>query len=87
MSGVSDGVSRLRERLSALTARWRRRGGTLALIWTLITLGLATMLWVSGFRDWPVYLTAVPGAVVSVLLWIGVARTRRRRVAEKQPSG
>ncbi|RSN56442.1 hypothetical protein DMH01_30390 [Amycolatopsis sp. WAC 04182] len=72
--------------MSGLTARWRRRGGTLALIWTLITLGLATMLWFSGFRAWPVYLTAVPGAVVSVLLWIGVARARRRRV-EKQPSG
>ncbi|WP_340684172.1 hypothetical protein LCL61_37790 [Amycolatopsis coloradensis] len=80
-------MSRERERLRGLTARWRWRGGTLALIWTLITLGLATMLWASGFRAWPVYLTAVPGAVVSVLLWIGVARTRRRRVVEKQPNG
>ncbi|MGK4593863.1 hypothetical protein [Amycolatopsis sp. w19] len=70
-----------------LTARWRRRGGALALIWTLITFGLVTMLWVSGFRAWPVYLTTVPGAVVSVLLWIGVARTHRRRATEKQPSG
>ncbi|MBE1579792.1 hypothetical protein ACFORH_35735 [Amycolatopsis roodepoortensis] len=70
-----------------VAARWRRRGGTLALLWTLITLGLATMLWLSGFRAWPVYLTAVPGAVVSALLWIGVARTRRRRTVKKQPSG
>jgi len=80
-------VSRLGDSLRGLTARWRRRGGALALIWTLITFGLATMLWVSGFRAWPVYLITVPGAVVSVLLWIGVARTRRRRVAGKQPSG
>ncbi|MBB5855585.1 hypothetical protein ACFQ05_36250 [Amycolatopsis umgeniensis] len=58
--------------------RWRRRGDTLALAWTLITLGLAAMLWVSGFRAWPVYLMAVPSAVVSVLLWVGVVRTRRR---------
>ncbi|MEU3628579.1 hypothetical protein BS329_14225 [Amycolatopsis coloradensis] len=64
--------------MRGLIASWRRRGNSLALAWTLITLGLATMLWVSGFRAWPVYLTAVPGAVVSVLLWIGVARTRRR---------
>ncbi len=63
-------------------ARWKRRGDTLALAWTLITLGLAAMLWVSGFRAWPVYLTAVPSAVVSVLLWIGVVRTRRRTNAE-----
>ncbi|MFJ8915270.1 hypothetical protein [Amycolatopsis sp. NPDC102389] len=70
-----------------VAARWRWRGGSLALIWTLITFGLVTMLWVSGFRAWPVYLTAAPGAVVSVLLWIGVARTRRRRAVEKQPSG
>ncbi|WP_039923752.1 hypothetical protein [Amycolatopsis decaplanina] len=80
-------MSRVRNRTRGLTAHWRRRGGALALIWTLITLGLATMLWMSGFRAWPVYLTAMPGAVVSVLLWIGVARTRRGRAAEKQPSG
>ncbi|MEV6910871.1 hypothetical protein [Amycolatopsis sp. NPDC051071] len=61
-----------------LVARWRRSGIALPLAWTLISLGLATMLWVSGFRAWPVYLTVVPGAAVSVLLWIGVARTRRR---------
>ncbi|MFC3453259.1 hypothetical protein [Amycolatopsis speibonae] len=69
-----------------IVARWRRRGGTLALAWTLITLGLATMLWVSGFRAWPVYLTTVPGAVVSALLWVGVARTRRKtEPVEEQP--
>lgn len=61
-----------------LIARWKRKGNSLALAWTLITLGLATMLWVSGFRAWPVYLTAVPSGVVSVLLWIGVVRARRR---------
>ncbi|AGM04037.1 hypothetical protein AB0E55_29395 [Amycolatopsis keratiniphila] len=80
-------MSRLGDSVRGLTARWRRRGGALALIWTLITFGLVTMLWLSGFRAWPVYLTAAPGAVVTVLLWIGVARTRRRRVVEKQPSG
>ncbi|MEV7555853.1 hypothetical protein AB0N89_40080 [Amycolatopsis sp. NPDC089917] len=64
--------------IRGLAARWRRGGGTLALAWTLITLGLVAMLWVSDFRSWPVYLTAAPGAVVSVLLWIGVARARRR---------
>ncbi|WP_245193037.1 hypothetical protein [Amycolatopsis alba] len=69
---------RAENRMRGLAARWRRRGGTLALAWTLITLGLVTMLWVSDFRAWPVYLTAAPGAVVSVLLWIGVARARRR---------
>ncbi|WP_410582846.1 hypothetical protein [Amycolatopsis sp. lyj-108] len=53
----------------------------------MITLGLATMLWLSGFRAWPVYLTAAPSAVVSVLLWIGVARTRRRKVVQKEPRG
>ncbi len=69
-------------------ARWKRRGNTLALAWTLISLGLAVMLWISGFRAWPVYLTVVPGAVVSVLLWIGVARTRRRGpAAENQADG
>ncbi|RSM55283.1 hypothetical protein DMH03_34545 [Amycolatopsis sp. WAC 01376] len=73
--------------MRGIAARWRRKGGSLALIWTLITLGLVTMLWVSGFRTWPVYLMAAPGAVVSVLLWIGVARTRRRKVVQKQPSG
>ncbi|HET6290044.1 MAG TPA: hypothetical protein VFG15_25265 [Amycolatopsis sp.] len=73
--------------MRGVAARWRRKGGGLALIWTLITFGLVAMLWVSGFRAWPVYLTAAPGAVVSVLLWIGVARTRRRRVVEKQPNG
>ncbi|WP_409491187.1 hypothetical protein [Amycolatopsis sp. cmx-11-12] len=64
--------------MRGLIAGWKRRGNSLALAWTLITLGLATMLWVSGFRAWPVYLTAAPSAVVSVLLWIGVARARRR---------
>ncbi|RSM68535.1 hypothetical protein DL991_41500 [Amycolatopsis sp. WAC 01375] len=73
--------------MRGLAAGWRRKGGSLALIWTLITLGLVTMLWVSGFRAWPVYLTAAPGAVVSVLLWIGVVRTRRRKVVQKQQSG
>jgi hypothetical protein len=44
----------------------------------VITVGLVVMLWVSGFRAWPVYLTAAPSAVVSVLLWVGAVRTRRR---------
>ncbi len=73
--------------MHGLAAHWRRKGGSIALIWTLITLGLATMLWLSGFRAWPVYLTAAPSAVVSVLLWIGVARTRRRKVVQKEPRG
>ncbi|KZB86983.1 hypothetical protein [Amycolatopsis regifaucium] len=71
-------------------ARWRRRGNSLALAWTLITFGLVVMLWVSGFRAWPVYLTAAPSAVVSVLLWVGAVRTRRRGTGPEpvgKPSG
>lgn len=70
--------------MRSLIARWRQRGNSLAMAWTLITLGLATMLWVSGFRAWPVYLIVVPSALVSVLLWVGVARTRRRGAPQRR---
>lgn len=59
-----------------LLARWRRNGSSLALMWTLISLGVAAMLWISGFHAWPVYLLVVPSGVVSVLLWVGVLRRR-----------
>ncbi|AXB48332.1 hypothetical protein [Amycolatopsis albispora] len=57
--------------------RSRRSGTSLAVLWTLISLGVALMLWVSGIRAWPVYLLVAPSTVVSVLLWIGVVRRRR----------
>jgi len=71
--------------MRALVSRWKRTGNTLALTWTLISLGLVAMLWVSGFRAWPVYLVVVPSSVVAVLLWIGAVRTRRRETSAGKP--
>ncbi|MGC7096012.1 hypothetical protein ACPZ19_15170 [Amycolatopsis lurida] len=67
-----------RESKRGLLARWRRNGTSLATVWTLISLGVALMLWISGFRAWPVYLLVAPSTVVSVLLWIGVIRRHGR---------
>lgn len=68
-----------RESKRGLLARWRRNGTSLALMWTLVSLGVALMLWISGFHDWPIYLMVAPSTVVSALLWIGVWRRRRVR--------
>ncbi|GAB2769303.1 hypothetical protein [Amycolatopsis magusensis] len=54
--------------------RCRENGSTLAMTWTLVSVGVAVMLWLSGFHDWPVYLTVAPSLLVSALLWVSVAR-------------
>lgn len=58
-------------------ARWRRSGAPLAVLWTLLSLGLAAAFWVSGVRAWAAYLVVLVPGVVSALLWIAFLRERK----------